>query len=80
MTTRTAVIRLSRNQDEHTVAAYLPGNYRVVGVEPNPNVPGTSLVTIEGDDDHGWTLDGYVLPRLASGMLYGDETTEGAHA
>lgn len=28
---------------------------------------------VEGRDDHGWTLDGYVLPRLASGLHPGHE-------
>jgi hypothetical protein len=30
-------------------------------------------VLIGGRDESGWTLDGYVLPRLASGMYYGSE-------
>jgi hypothetical protein len=39
-------------------------------------VIGTTLdgnVLIAGEDDHGWTLDGYVLPRLASGLMPGRE-------
>jgi hypothetical protein len=46
-----------------TVAAYLPGNFRVVG--------GTDgAVIVEGTDHAGWTAEGYVIPRLASGMMF----------
>jgi hypothetical protein len=59
------------------IAAYLPDNYSVLG----PAIPfddgdlsyiaGVSAsYVVGGNDSHGWTLDGYVLPRLASG-LYG---------
>ncbi len=48
------------------VATYLPSNYEVVGVAGNK-------VIIAGTDDHGWTLDDYVLPRLASGLRIGTE-------
>lgn len=48
--------------DSVLVAAYLPSNYSVAGE--------TSLgVVIEGNDKFGWTLDGYVLPRLASALI-----------
>lgn len=30
-------------------------------------------VIIKGKDVAGWTLDGYVLPRLASGLYFGEE-------
>ena len=43
------------------VAAYLPENYKVVGI------------VVQGHDDAGWTLDDYVLPRLASGLMFGEE-------
>jgi hypothetical protein len=32
-------------------------------------------VIIAGTDYAGWTLDGYVLPRLASGLMFGEEVT-----
>ena len=32
---------------------------------------------IGGYDDAGWTLDGYVLPRLASGLIFGEEIGKG---
>jgi hypothetical protein len=49
------------------VAAYLPSNYRVVDVD---HVEGTTVIA--GDDVAGWTLEGYVLPRLASGLYFGE--------
>jgi len=44
------------------VQRYMPDNYtaRVV-------------IIIEGEDDHGWTLDDYVIPRLASGLIWAEE-------
>lgn len=51
---------------ERTVAAYLPSNYRVVGATAHFDRP---AILIEGEDAAGWTLDGYVIPRLQSGML-----------
>lgn len=51
-----------RDLTAEKVAAYLPGNYRVEG--------DTSLgIVVGGRDDHGWTLHGYVLPRLGSGLM-----------
>jgi hypothetical protein len=49
-----------------TVERYLPGNYEVLGE--------TSLgIVVAGEDDCGWTLDDYVLPRLSSGLIAGQE-------
>jgi len=49
-----------------TVAKYLPANYSVLGV--------TDLgIVVGGRDEAGWTLDGYVLPRLSSGLIAGQE-------
>jgi hypothetical protein len=48
------------------VAAYLPANYVVVGHETYRT---RSVVFVKGTDRAGWTADGYVLPRLASGLL-----------
>jgi hypothetical protein len=48
------------------LARYLPGNYRVEAR--------TSFgVVISGRDSAGWTLHGYVLPRLASGLIAVEE-------
>lgn len=64
--TRYALIRTTQYE---SVEAYLPDNYRVVlGCEE-----GTLIV---GADNAGWTLDEYVLPRLASGLYFGDEVSK----
>jgi len=52
------------------VAPYLPENY---SAEP---VPGGSGTLIVGRDVAGWTLDDYVIPRLASGLIFARETEE----
>jgi hypothetical protein len=51
---------------DHAIRAYLPENYKVVAVHEDH-------VLIAGQDNAGWTLDGYVLPRLASGLYFGEE-------
>ena len=56
-----------------TVGAYLPTNYACYLSTAN-NL--TFKVIIRGEDSAGWTLDGYVIPRLASGNMYAKETTE----
>lgn len=74
---RTAEVRGAR--DEALVAAYLPHNYRVTGSEVRHEYGYDNLVvTIEGTDDAGWTLDDYVIPRLGSGLIGCRETTGGA--
>jgi hypothetical protein len=50
-----------RSQDEETVGAYLPANYQVTHLD-------AEFVYIAGEDRAGWTLDAYVIPRLASGL------------
>jgi hypothetical protein len=54
------------NASADTVGAYLPANYRCAATD----AAGTYIV---GVDSAGWTLDGYVLPRLASGLYFGRE-------
>jgi hypothetical protein len=44
------------------VARHLPANYAALSREDG-------AVTVVGVDTAGWTLDGYVLPRLASGGI-----------
>lgn len=55
----------SRSQAE----AYLPGNYRVIYETTDPSHNGRPLFVIEGRDNAGWTLDDYVIPRYASGLI-----------
>lgn len=68
-TIRRAVVQ-ARNETEairlaKTVKAYLPSNYEVTGVHG-------AVVTIEGFDRAGWTLEDYVVPRLASGLIHAE--------
>ena len=62
---RRARVALRNNQTPadlvKEVSIYLPANYRAFAIDGE--------VWIEGYDDYGWTLDGYVLPRLASGLI-----------
>jgi FAD synthase len=46
------------------VAQYLPQKYQVIG----RTVLGDGVI-IAGTDWLGWTLDEYVIPRLASGLI-----------
>jgi hypothetical protein len=52
-----------------TVARYLPDNYKVVGNDDE-------WIYIEGEDFAGWTLEDYVIPRLASGLIWAEEETD----
>jgi hypothetical protein len=62
-TTRYAIVK---GGTAEAAAAYLPGNYSVVGTyDVN--------VVIAGEDVAGWTLDDYVIPRLASGLYFATE-------
>jgi hypothetical protein len=68
---RYALINANAGQADQ-IAAYMPSNYTVLGRTP---ISASNVVQylIGGHDNAGWTLDGYVLPRLASGMYYGIE-------
>ncbi len=59
---RTAVV----HSDSPAIAAYLPSRYKVVEVKDGKTF-------ISGEDFHGWTLEGYVIPRLGSGMFFCEE-------
>ena len=53
---------------------YMPANYSVLHIEPHPDKPDVwRQAVIGGYDRAGWTLDDYVLPRLASGGMSGHE-------
>lgn len=51
-----------------TVSAYLPANYSVLHTFLNER--GNESCVIYGRDNAGWTLDHYVIPRLASGLYH----------
>lgn len=63
---RYARITAGNGTTKEAVAAYLPGNYSVVTEDDG-------FIYVEGVDNAGWSLDGYVLPRLASGCHFGIE-------
>jgi hypothetical protein len=54
-----------------TVAKFLPSNYSVISIV----ISDPTYVLIGGEDRMGWTLDGYVIPRLGSGMYFAREIT-----
>ena len=64
------------------VRSYLPTNYEatfITAIDGNGN-EATSYtsgsfdgIVIEGYDRAGWTLDAYVIPRLASGLIVAKE-------
>lgn len=61
---RKAIIRGGADSLEQ-VQRYMPGNYTA-------REEGGQII-IEGEDNSGWTLDGYVIPRLASGLIWAEE-------
>lgn len=58
---------LISNGNEKQIARYLPDNYTVTRVLPDGSV------LIAGEDHAGWTLEDYVIPRLASGLYWTEE-------
>ena len=68
--TRFAVV--TNAQNAKALWAYLPANYAITsgiqGAEPR--------YLISGKDVAGWTLDDYVIPRLASGLIWATEVTD----
>ncbi len=62
---RRAKVMGGLNVNLATVCAYLPSNYVAMRLGDD--------IIIEGKDDHGWTLDGYVIPRLGSGLIRAEE-------
>jgi hypothetical protein len=65
--TRHARIEGRGHADLDAVRRYLPSNYTA-------DSDGGSI-WIHGQDSLGWTLDGYVIPRLASGLYFAREVT-----
>ena len=53
----------------NNVRDYLPSNFIAVGF--------TDDIRVVGFDNAGWTLDGYVIPRLASGLIPAEEIERG---
>lgn len=80
---RYAIVRNARDRQE--AEAYLPDNYRVIheAIERTSEFSATApsgrvgtdarVFVIEGEDEAGWTFDGYVKPRYASGLIQAEE-------
>lgn len=69
---RFAAVTGARSADE--VSAYLPSNYEVYGHRFPDGPSGRIVILIRGSDVAGWTLNDYVIPRLASGLMACTET------
>ena len=69
-TTRTALVT-GHGITPARVKAFLPSNYRVADFDVVGR-DGDSVI-IEGVDVAGWTMDDYIIPRLASGLLWATE-------
>jgi len=65
---RIAIAHTGKSKD---VAQYLPKNFQVLGRTLDNS--GTIIV---GVDDHGWSLDAYVIPRLGSALISCEEVFE----
>ncbi len=57
------------------VEAYMPENYTVSAhyVRAINAAKHGDVLIITGEDKGGWTLDEYVIPRLASGLIFATE-------
>lgn len=86
MVKRYAIVRNARTRRE--AEAYLPDNYKVIYegewdlyehgewsgiVAERPSPPRVPVFVIQGEDREGWTLDDYVIPRYASGLIQAEE-------
>ena len=71
LTKRIAVVTNAR--DAKQLWVLLPGNYDIIGGDLGE--PGRPVYLIAGEDVAGWTLDDYVIPRLASGTIFCTEIT-----
>jgi hypothetical protein len=60
-----------RDITEERVNSYLPSNYEVI----ESDIAGRDgdSVLIGGHDTAGWTLESYIIPRLASGGMFAVE-------
>lgn len=65
---RKAIVRSDQERIMDAVRQYLPNNYAARWSHDKGNV----AILIEGEDVAGWTLDGYVIPRLQSGLIWAE--------
>ena len=57
------------DSDFEQIERYLPSNYDLTRT-------GFGHLLVYGFDVAGWTLDDYVIPRLASGLYFAKEVTK----
>jgi hypothetical protein len=69
---RFAVVRSNSSDKIDSIKALLPANYQVMRISPDGEG-----VLIGGVDDHGWSMEEYVIPRLGSGMIAAREVFPG---
>lgn len=75
---RYALVLVRGSDTAEQMCQYLPDNYKKIGYAPHdPEAQdirnlGPCMV-IQGEDVAGWTLDDYVIPRLASGLIGASE-------
>ena len=62
-------VAICSTYDVKDVEQYLPPQYKVIGKTLK------GIVIIAGEDHLGWTLVGYVIPRLGSALIYCEEIT-----
>lgn len=72
---RFAVVRSNSSDKIDATKDLLPSNYQVIHVSPIGEG-----VLICGEDDHGWNMDDYVIPRLASGNIAAREVFPGFYS
>lgn len=58
-------VTLSSGTTPKQVDRYLPANYAITGYDAENN-----WLWVEGEDHAGWTAEDYVIPRLASGLIW----------
>lgn len=56
------VPRVDAKPSRREVEAYLPRNFFITNCSDEQ-------IVIKGMDNHGWTLEDYVIPRLGSGLI-----------
>lgn len=59
------MMKVKNFQSLSQLVRYLPSNYTITAVD-NGSEP---YAIVEGEDVAGWTAQGYVIPRLASGNI-----------
>ena len=62
---RVAEVTGGLNATQENIRDYLPINFNVTKIYS----PSGDRLLIVGQDFAGWTMDGYVIPRLASGLI-----------